>query len=237
VNIVPTKQKCNNYDKLKKGGYITMILNDNFFERLKGIISFSWKVFSRKVGSGFLTVNKEASMQLKYAHILQQFIPLIIFDERESIEIELESTCFIEGKSREIDILLKGTDCNSETFTIAIELKCYKRLASSGNPRGAHDIFMKDVYYDLYLLEQYCDHNYADLGISLVMSDYQTSVFPSNKTAKCWKYDISNGARVYAGSNFSTPIGGNNINFNLNNNYSFQWNYYGEYYFTELIGY
>ncbi|RLQ94000.1 hypothetical protein [Falsibacillus albus] len=213
-----------------------MILSNDFFERLKGIVSYSWEIFSQKVGSGLIQINKEASMQLKYAYILQQFIPLIIFDNREKVEIELESTCFINGKTREIDILLKGTNCVSETYTIAIELKCYKKLASSGNPRGAHDIFMKDVYCDLFLLEQYCNHNHADLGISLVMTNYQTSVNPLNKSAKCWAYDISNGAQVSSGTNFCTPIGGNEIDFTLNKNYSFLWKSYGEYWFTEIIG-
>jgi len=213
-----------------------MIVSGDLFERLKGIVSYSWKIFSQKVGSGLIQINKEASMQLKYAYILQQFIPLIIFDNREKVEIELESTCFINGKTREIDILLKGTNCDSETYTIAIELKCYKKLASSGNPRGAHDIFMKDVYFDLFLLEQYCNHNHADLGISLVMTNYQTSVNPLNKSAKCWAYDISNGAQVSSGTNFCTPIDGNDIDFTLNKNYSFLWKSYGEYWFTEIIG-
>jgi hypothetical protein len=78
-----------------------MILSNDFFERLKGILSYSWKKFFRKVGSGLIQINKEASMQLKYAYILQQFIPLIIFDNREKVEIELESTCFINGKTKE----------------------------------------------------------------------------------------------------------------------------------------
>lgn len=213
-----------------------MIVSEDLFERIKSMVSYSWNIFSRKVGSGLIQINKEASMQLKYAYILQQFIPLILFDEEERVEIELESTCFIKGKTREIDILLKGTNCNSETYTIAIELKCYKKYASSGNLRGAHDIFMKDVYYDLNLLEQYCEHNHVDLGISLVMSNYETSVNPQKKTAKCWVYDISDGAQVSSGTNFCTSIGGKDIDFTLNKNYSFIWNSVGEYWFTEIIG-
>ncbi|GLB61778.1 MULTISPECIES: hypothetical protein [Bacillaceae] len=213
-----------------------MVLSENFFERLRGIVSYSWKIFSQKVGSGLIKINKEASMQLKYAYILQQFIPLIIFNERQKIEIELESTCFVNGKTKEIDILIKGTDLDLSTYTIAIELKCYKEFASSGRPRGAHDIFMKDVYYDLFLLEQYCSQNIADIGISLVMSNYRTSVYPLNKNAKCWAYDISDGTRINSGANFSTPVGGYGIDFTLNKDYFFNWDSYGDYWFTELIG-
>lgn len=213
-----------------------MISSEDFFERVRGMVIYSWEIFSQKVGSGLIKINKEASMQLKYSYILQQFIPIVIFDEREKVEIELESTCFLNGKNREIDILIKATNSELVTYTIAIELKCYKEFASSGRPRGAHDIFMKDVYFDLYLLEEYCNYNIANLGISLVMSNYRTSVNPNNRSAKCWVYDISDGTTVTAGTNFCTPIGGYDIDFTLNKNYSFSWSSYGDYWFTKLIG-
>lgn len=214
-----------------------MIIESVFSKRLKNMVIFSWEIFSRKVGTGLIKVNKEASMQLKYAYILQEFIPLTIFDEREKIEIELETTYLVNGKPREIDILITGTDSTAQTYSIAIELKCYKYFASSGNPRGAHDVFMKDVYYDLYLLEQYQQHNYADECISLVMSDYRNSVFPISKAAKCWKYDISHSTIVNANTRFTTPIGGTAQDFILNKNYLFEWEHFGGYWFTKLQGY
>lgn len=139
-------------------------------------------------------------------------------------------------KTREIDILIVGTDSATQTYTIAIELKCYKYLASSGNPRGTHDVFMKDVYYDLYLLEQYQQHNYADECISLVMTDYRTSVFPANKSAKCWDYDISHNAQIIANTHFTTAIGGKLQDFILQKNYRFNWSNFGLYWFTSLQG-
>lgn len=48
--------------------------------------------------------------------------------------------------------------------------------------------------------------------------------------------DISYGAQVSSETNFCTPIGGNDIDFTLNKNYSFVWNSYGKYWFTEVIG-
>lgn len=213
-----------------------MLLEPIFKKRLMNMVVFAWEIFSRKVGTGLIKVNKEASMQLKYAYILQEMIPLTIFDEREKIEIELETTRLVSGKTREIDILIVGTDSTAQTYTIAIELKCYKFLAASGKPRGAHDVFMKDVYYDLYLLEQYEQNNHADECISLVMTDYRTSVFPANKLAKCWDYDISQNAKINANTHFTTAIGGQEQNFTLNKNYSFSWNSFGLYWFTLLQG-
>lgn len=56
---------------------------------------FSWEIFSRKVGTGLIKINKEASMKVvkyAYAYILQELIPLTLFDEREKIDIELNNT-------------------------------------------------------------------------------------------------------------------------------------------------
>jgi hypothetical protein len=38
------------------------------------------------------------------------------------------------------------------------------------------------------------------------MTNYTTSINPIKKVAKCWVYDISEGAIVSAGTKFSTPI-------------------------------
>ncbi|PIE46482.1 MAG: hypothetical protein CSA42_08350, partial [Gammaproteobacteria bacterium] len=64
---------------------------ENFSERMRAAISLSWVMFSRKVGSGLIPINKEASTQLQYAYVLQQLIPLITFHESERFEIELET--------------------------------------------------------------------------------------------------------------------------------------------------
>ena len=60
--------------------------------------------------------------------------------------------------------------------------------------KGVTDIFMKDVYEDLQLLEKYCNNNYVNAGVALVMTDYSNFIKPKNKDAKCWDYDISEGA-------------------------------------------
>lgn len=60
-----------------------MLLETVFSKRLMNMVIFSWEIFSRKVGTSLIKINKEASMQLKYAYILQEMMPLAIFDERE----------------------------------------------------------------------------------------------------------------------------------------------------------
>ena len=203
-------------------------------ERMKGAVSLSWNMFSRKVGGGLIQINKEASMQLQYAYLLKQLLPLITFHENEAFDVELETGVLVCNSRREIDLIFSGRSGN-EKYVIAIEMKCYRTIASSGKPRGASDIFMKDVYFDFYLLEQYVNERHANEGIALVMNDMERLVSPSNKDAKCWDYDISNGATFGPGV-LNTPIGGKDINFRLNLSYKLNWINHGEYWFLEAEG-
>ncbi|OOM78818.1 hypothetical protein [Clostridium sp. BL-8] len=208
--------------------------SDNISERAVSMIKTAWDIFSKKVGNGLILINKEASMQLQYAYILKHMIPLIIFKDDEEIELELETTVSDGISNREVDIMVIVNN-GEEIFKIAIELKCYRTKAASGGNRGATDIFMKDVYQDLHLLERYCENKQADIGIGLVMNDYKNFVYPKNKDAKCWDYDISQGAKV-GNVHLTTPIGGKPIDIVLNKKYEFKWNEVGEFSFLLLMG-
>ena len=213
---------------------MSTIESENFPERLRSAISLAWNVFMRKVGNGLISINKEASMQLHYAYTLQQIIPLLTFHNDEIIQIELETGVKLKEGTKEIDLLLKGKSKNG-IHNIAIEMKCYKTLASSGKERGATDIFMKDIYEDLKLLESYIENKYADQGVSLVMNELERLVNPKKKTAKCWTYDISNNTNI-KDIYLNTPIGGKDINIYLKNEYTFLWEKHGLYWFMELEG-
>jgi len=210
------------------------ILNGSFEERLRKSITFAWNVFSEKVGSGLLHINKEASMQLQYSYILQQVVPLICFNDDENVKIELETGVRVEDKSREIDLVLLGKT-STQSYKIAVEMKCYHEYASSGGKRGATDIFMKDVYEDLYLLESYCNLANFDKGIALVMNDLGRLVNPKKKDAKCWGYDISDGTQV-SNVHLTTPIGGKPVDLKINKSYEFKWVKKNEFWFLENEG-
>lgn len=66
-----------------------MNLDESLKNRARDLISFSWNIFSKKVGNGIININKEASMQLQYANILQQLLPIIIINGDESLTLEL----------------------------------------------------------------------------------------------------------------------------------------------------
>ncbi len=211
------------------------LLVGSFEERLRKSISFAWQVFMEKTGTDLLPINKEASMQLQYSYILQQVVPLICFHEDETVKIELETGVEINGSNREIDLILDGVNSQGCHHKIAVEMKCYRTLASSGKPRGATDIFMKDVYEDLSLLEEYCDHAGFNRGVALVMNDMERLVFPERKDAKCWDYDISHGTEV-GGVHLTTPIGGKGIDIWLWKSYEFTWVQRGQFWFLENEG-
>ena len=207
---------------------------EKFSERMRAAVSLSWVMFSRKVGNGLIPINKEASMQLQYAYVLQQMLSLITFHENEEFEIELETGVQVNGRGREIDLLFSG-EFEGQKHIIAIEMKCYRTLAASGGKRGATDIFMKDVYEDFYLLEQYVSEGISQEGVALVMNDMERLVNPSRKNAKCWNYDISNGAS-FGPVHLNTPIGGKEINITLSKKYTLNWINYGGFWFLEAQG-
>jgi len=211
-----------------------LLQSENFVVRMRASVTLAWRVLSQKIASEAILIHKEASLQLQYALLLQQLVPLIQFGSREKYQVELECGVTVAGSHREIDILFVG-EVDDVVHKIAIEMKCYRTLAASGNKRGATDIFMKDVYFDLHLLESYVSEGKANRGVALVMNDLKRLVKPSQKEAKCWSYDISDGAQ-FGPAFFNTPIGGKPVDFTLNNYYCLEWHSCGSFWFLEVEG-
>ena len=203
---------------------------------MRGAVSLAWSIFAKKVGGELININKEASMQLQFSHILQHLLPLINFNKGEKLQLELETGVKVDSSTREIDVRVNGwTEQVEKPHRIAVELKCYRTIASSGGKRGATDIFMKDVYEDLALLERYVESDHADVGIALVMTDMKRFVHPKSKEAKCWHYDISDNAE-FGPINLDTPIGGKPVSIRLQKKYELKWIQHGEFWFLEIEG-
>lgn len=212
------------------------ISNPVFATRVRRAISIAWEIFGRKVGGGLTPVNKEASMQLQYAYVLKQLLPMILQHPHERVDIELETGVRLgDGRGRNnIDILVMG-EAEAGKTRIAIELKCYRDVTASGGKRGATDIFMKDVYVDLHVLEQYVEHGIADSGVALVMNDLRRLVNPVEKNGKAWAYDISDGF-TFPGGRIAVDVGGKPVEVNLNRQYPFRWRQFGTLWFAEIEG-
>lgn len=210
-----------------------MKFSDDFQTRIEELIHLTWNIFQQKVWNELLKLNKEASMQLHYSYILQESIPLIIFEKNESIIVELESWVKIYNSNKEVDLLITWKKWDIE-YKIAIEMKFYKKLASSGKSRWASDIFKKDVYEDLQLLEKYKTFNHCYKWIELIITDYEWFINPKNKLTKSWDYDISQWAK-WGSKIYNTPIWWKEVNINLYNNYTFNWIKNWKYFFCLIV--
>jgi hypothetical protein len=210
------------------------VVSDTLEARLRSAVSVAWQAFSRKVGGGLIPVNREASMQLQFAYVLKQLLPLAVQRVDESAELELEACVETPSGPSNVDVILRGNS-PSGAVNIAIEMKCYRTIAASGGTRGAHDIFMKDVYEDLHVLEEYVACDVATHGVALVMNDLQRFVAPKVKRGKCWAYDISNG-HTFPGGNLRVDVGGKRVRINLQKSYTFRWSRFGNFWFMELEG-
>lgn len=206
----------------------------DFEVRLRQAVSLAWQIFSRKVGGGLIPINKEASMQLQYAYVLKQLLPLMLQHKGESADLELETGLKMSRGINNVDVLVRGESA-AGIVQIAIEMKCYRTFAASGGTRGAHDIFMKDVYEDLAVLEDYIFLGHASRGVALIMSDLERFVNPKVKGGKCWAYDISD-RYTFPGGRIDVPIGGKEVTVNLQKSYTFNWERFGSMWFSEIEG-
>ena len=218
--------------------HIAGLESESFEVRLRAAVSLAWRLFAKKVGAGAIQVHKEASMQLQYAHVLQQLLPLVCFDANESFKLELENGVELDGRRFEIDLLLIGLAADHRPYRIAVEMKCYRTKAASGKPRGAQDIFRKDVYEDLQITERYVSAGRADEGVVLVMNEHEHFVSPRpprGEVPKSWIYDLTHGA-TFGPKTLDTPIGGQPVRIELERRYALDWERQGDFWFLEVQG-
>lgn len=212
-----------------------LALTSSYQERLRTAVTWAWQALALKIGHGQLAVSREASLQLQFAALLHQVLPLFIHRASEVATVDLERGVKVSGQSYDMDVFVHGESAEEEPASVAIELKCYRVHAASGGKRGATDIFMKDVYEDLQVLERYCAPGIARAGVALVMNEHRHFVHPSRKDAKCWAYDISHGATV-GEVTLTTSVGGFDVDITLHKQYAFAWEQIGSFWFAEVEG-
>jgi hypothetical protein len=217
-------------------GMEQLIEEDEFFKRLEFSISVAWKLFQHKVSSGKININKEASMQLHYARILEDVIALMIYEDEEKVKIQLEQTVVLKnGKTHEVDIFVMA-EKNNVIYNTAIEMKCFKEYASSGNRRDDVGLFMKLVYEDIEKLENYMVDNICQKAVFFaVTDDPDRLICPKNKrsNSKYWDYDISNNYHLTP-QTIKTPIGQEDRIVTIKGEYKFNWIKDGKYFFLQL---
>lgn len=111
--------------------------------RLSYIIDESWLILFNRIVSGEQIINKEASLQLQLAYILQNLGNSYCISPTETFKLELETG--YEGKN--IDIT-----CQLGNIKAAVELKCFMKASNR-----AKDLDMYDALIDIERLESFND--------------------------------------------------------------------------------
>ena len=124
-------------------------------KRHEHVIKEAWQILFSRIVSGRQPINKEASMQLQLARILQDLGNTYCINEDEVFTIELET-----------GIDKKNIDITSQlgTSKAAIELKCFRKQSNR-----ARDIDMYDVLKDIERLDNYKDFNIKQF---ICLADY-----------------------------------------------------------------
>lgn len=112
-------------------------------ERLSYLIDESWQILFQRIVSGKQLINKEASLQLQLARILNDLGNAYCILPNEIFQLELETR--YNGKN--IDIT-----CRLGEVIAAIELKCFMKSSNR-----AKDLDMYDALIDIERLELFGD--------------------------------------------------------------------------------
>ncbi len=112
-------------------------------ERLANLIDEAWLILFNRIVSGKQKINKEASLQLQLARILQDLGNAYCIFPNETFHLELETN----HNGKNIDIT-----CHLGNINAAIELKCF--IKSSNR---AKDLDMYDALIDIERLESFED--------------------------------------------------------------------------------
>jgi hypothetical protein len=194
-------------------------------DRLKQIVSLSFKSLYEKINGGLLVVENEASLQLQISSILKTLGELFVYrrDEIFSIELEkpvkLKSGLFNKSNSSKarIDIFISiENTMTDEKHSCAIELKYFKK-ANHREPNNRYDVFK-----DIQNLENYGE--FAEYGVLLVATDHEHYVSQDSYFRDTADFDFRNGTKYKAGTlleyrkdkPYGSPI-------SLNNSYEFNW--------------
>jgi len=210
---------------------------ETYTDRLARIVNDGYCILSRKIHSGRISIDNEASLQLHYSSVLKTLGELYEFAKADLFSIELEKSVFLtngafvksKSENARIDIFLKLEDRNTrENTSCAIELKFFKRK-NFREPNNRYDVFK-----DLSNLEKYGDE--CDLRYFVIGTDHAHYVDQPSYSNGTRDFDFRNKKKYMAGAqlvyNTPKPYGPPLM---LSNSYDFKWDMLGDkYYFMKL---
>jgi len=199
-------------------------------DRLTRVFELAYECLRRKINSGRIRVQNEASLQLHFAAILKTVGELLEVEQGELFNIELEKPISLVGKSfgksgsnkAKVDIFFSYKDARTQSEqSCAVELKFFKK----DNQREPNNRY--DVFADLRNLEQYGD--IADRCFLVVATDHNHYVTWTEYSKDTSDFDFRDGRSYVAGTaatyRTSTPYGDP---ITLTGSYTFAWDQVSE---------
>ena len=96
---------------------------DAINEKLDFLIKLAWELLQKKIQYGLIEINKEASLQLQYASILQSLITTSQYYDGEIVKIFLEKTVYVKNMPQEVDIIVEAKKDNKSYKITTVPLK------------------------------------------------------------------------------------------------------------------
>ncbi|GMX60102.1 hypothetical protein Elgi_68690 [Paenibacillus elgii] len=104
-------------------------------DRLNYVLDLAWNIFIKRLALGRIKVNKESSMQLHYASLINSLGELLCLDKDDVFTIELEHSY----QAKNVDIV-----CYYNNNRPAVELKCFKKSSNRATDNDMYDV-LKDI--------------------------------------------------------------------------------------------
>jgi len=201
------------------------VLQDDYIERVKGILDVSWRILKTRFIDGRHEITKEAPFQHYFAHIISIIGESYCTKRDDLFLVDLETKCEgIKGKNKYIDITCGFPNKN---ISCAIELK-FKT-----NRQGAQDYGRIDTFVDIEALELACAKGF-NIGVFYMITDSAPYINKSTRGVGT-VFTTYDGAKIDPGEfEYSKCKGRSDVVVTLRNRYVFDWEQVGEWYFLKL---
>ena len=141
------------------------LISKEYKDRIREIITLSWRIFISQYTNERMKINKEAPFQHHLATIIKEVGQLYTISKEEIFFVDLETKCKnIKGKNKYIDITCGFRD----------KINCAIEMKFKTQKQGAQDHGRIDVYQDIEAIELSLENGF-DIGFFLISSTVNIS--------------------------------------------------------------
>lgn len=199
------------------------ILTENYTQRINDILDISWRLLKSRFIDGRHLITQEAPFQHHFSHIISTIGESYCTKKEDIFLVDLETKCDgIKGKSKYIDITCGFPNQNA---SCAIELK-FKTKKQSAADNGRIDAFI-----DIEALELVCDTEFSIGRFYMITNN--TQYINQSRIGVGTKFTTYDGAVVTPGK-YAFQNKSRNVVVTLKNQYKFEWEKIGEWYFLQI---